>query len=266
MCDKWPGVFGPRCHAVNAPNFIRTGHAMQPYEFGYRVGLQLEKRAVGSDPEAQNFGQAASQFAFGTGDTLGQLDPMQRGMVQEMALYSNPFTGVPTAINDVSRHLYNGRFMDAGIAGLSGALSFLPGAGMLGIGGLARGATKGLVQGGRTLARAGAPQLGKTLARGASTFGSEGAKLMAGANKALSSGIQRVAPLAQNPGTMGKYWNAAVKNPMQAAQYAPLAQLGGTLGMAAVGAGGGSARQQNFQPAGPAVWGGGQAGMPLAGF
>lgn len=234
---------------------------MQPYEFGYRVGCVLEKRAVQGDPVPQGWGNVAGQVAFGTGDTLGQLDPTQRGVVQDLALYSNPFTGVPTAINDVSRHLYNGRFMDAGLAGLSGALSFLPGFGFA-----ARGATKGLVQGGRALARAGAPQLGKTIARGAAQFGDEGAKLMQGVNTAASKGIQRVAPLAQKPGGMGKLYNSAINNPMQAAQFAPLGYTAGSLGMAAAGVGGGSAPQQNFQPAGPGMWGGGAAGRPLASF
>lgn len=230
---------------------------MQPYDFGYRVGAGLEKSANPGMPEPQGYGQLAGQIAFGTGDMAGQLDPTQRGLVQDLALYSNPITGVPTAINDVSRHLYNGRFMDAGMAGLSGALSFLPGFGFA-----ARGAGRMAVQGGKALARAGAPQVGNAIARGSAKFVNQGRNMMAGANQAMSTGIQRVAPLAQNPGMMGKVYNTAIKNPMQPAQFAPLATGLGGAALSAAGAGG----QPGFQPTGPGMYGGGQAHTPLASF
>lgn len=235
---------------------------MQPYEFGYRVGAVLEKRANPSAPVPETTGQLLGQVAFGTGNTLGQLDPTQRGMVQDLALYSNPITGVPTAINDVSRHLYNGRFMDAGLAGLSGALSFLPGFGFA-----ARGAGRMAVQGGKALARAGAPQVGNAIARGSAKFVNQGRNLVSGANSAASQFIQRGAPLAQNPGRIGKMYNSAIKNPMQAAQFAPLGATLGSAGMAmARMARGAGQPQQGFQPAGPGMYGGGQANTPLASF
>ncbi|NBT76404.1 hypothetical protein EBZ80_17515 [bacterium] len=232
---------------------------MQPYEFGYRVGHTLEKQSDG--------GSMLGNVAFGTGGMTGQLDPTQRGLVQDLALYSNPFTGVPTAVNDVSRHLYNGRWMDAGMAGLSGALSFLPGFGFA-----ARGATKGLVQGGKALARAGMPQIGKAVATNAARFADDGARMIQNTNKTISRGIQKYAPLAQNPGSAGKLYNAAIKNPMQAAQFVPLGSAVGTLGMAMAGAGsaaGGNMPPQQYQQpmgANPGSFGGGAAHQPLAGF
>lgn len=228
---------------------------MQPYDFGYRVGAVLEKRADPSAPTPEGYGQLAGQVMFGTGNTMGQLDPTQRGMVQDLALYSNPITGVPTAINDVSRHLYNGRFMDAGLAGLSGALSFLPGFGFA-----ARGAGRMAVQGGKALARAGAPQVGNAIARGSAKFVNQGRNMVAGANNAASQFIQRGAPLAQNPGMMGKVYNSAIKNPMQAAQFAPIGYTLGSAGKAMMGGG------SNPAFAGPGVYGGGQAHTPLASF
>lgn len=240
---------------------------MRPYEFGYSVGARIEKQAVQSAPEPQHFGHIAGQVALGSGSMLDQVDPMQRGIIQDLALYSNPFTGVPTAVNDVSRHLYNGRFMDAGMSGLSGALSFLPGFGFA-----ARGAGRLAVQGGKALARAGAPQIGNAVAKGSAKFVNQGRNLMAGANQAASQTIQRIpgVSLAQKPGMVGKFRNAAINNPMQTAQYVPLGTAVGGLGMAAAGVGAGAGgqqqqpqQQQQFQPSGLA---GGQAGRRLVNF
>lgn len=237
---------------------------MQPYEFGYRVGLATEKRAS----TLGDVGTVAGTVLGGTGSWGNQInplgDPTQRGLAGELALYSNPITGVPTAINDMGRHLYNGRFMDAGMAGLSGALSFLPGFGFA-----ARGAGRLAVQGGKALARAGAPQLGRAVAKGSAKFVNQGRNLMTGANQAASQTIQRIpgVSLAQNPGRMGKVWNNAINNPMQTAQFAPLAAGVGSLGMSMMGGGGGQQQQmQQFQPSGPGIYGGGQANTPLASF
>jgi hypothetical protein len=206
---------------------------MQPYEFGYRVGVQLEKRAL--------FGETGDEIAFGTGGAMGQFDPTQRGLVQDVALYSNPITGVPTAINDTTRHLYNGRFGQAGLSVLNGALSFLPGFGFA-----AGAAGRAGVSAGRALARAGMKQTGRALSSGSVQFVDRGRKMMTGVNQAMSKGVQKVAPLAQNPGVGGKVWNAAIKNPMQTMQMAPLATTAGSLAGMAMGAGG-----QPMQPMQP---------------
>jgi hypothetical protein len=231
---------------------------MQPYEFGYQLGLVMEKQADPSLPEAQTFGQQAYQGAFGSGNGMASnLDPMQRGMVQDLALYSNPISGVPTAINDTARHLYNGRFLSAGGSALSGALSFLPGFGFA-----AKAVGRGLASGGKALARAGFQQAGRGLAQNSARFVNQGARTFNRVNKGLSSKIQTVAPLAQNPTTLGggKIYNAAIKNPLQTGQIA------GAVGGGFTGGGpinNMAAADDNFQPG---MYGGGQAGMPLASF
>lgn len=228
---------------------------MQPYEFGYRVGLATEK-------QAQN---ALGDAVLGTGSAMSQInplgDPTQRGVIADTALYSNPFTGVPTAINDVGRHLYNGRLMDAGMAGLSGALSFIPGWGFA-----AKGVGRAIAGGGKQLARAGFTNTGKALTRGSQQFLTKGTTAVSNANRALSGGIQKVLPTVQKPGMMGKMYNAGIKNPLQTAPIAlPIAGAAGSLGMSAMGIGGGQPQQQ-FQPSGPGIYGGGQANTPLASF
>lgn len=229
---------------------------MQPYQFGYCVGAATEKRALNGLGEA----------VMGTGSTMGQLNPMgdptQRGILADAALYSNPFTGVPTAINDVGRHLYNGRWMDAGMSGLSGALSFIPGWGFA-----AKGVGKAVAQGGKSLARAGFTNTGNAIARGSQQFLTKGTQAVNSANRAVSGAIQRGLPLAQKPGMAGKLYNTAIQNPLQAAPIAlPLAGAAGSVGMALAGGGGGGQQQQQFQPSGPGVYGGGQAHTPLASF
>lgn len=228
---------------------------MQPYEFGYRVGAAMEKRA-------QN---ALGDAVLGTGSWMSQAnplgDPTQRGVIADTALYSNPFTGVPTAINDVGRHLYNGRLMDAGMAGLSGALSFIPGWGFA-----AKGVGRAIAGGGKQLARAGFTNTGKALTRGSQQFLTKGTAAVSGANRAASGMLQKALPTIQNPGMVGKMYNAGIKNPMQAAPLAlPIASAAGSLGMSAMGIGGGN-QQQQFQPSGPGIYGGGQANTPLASF
>jgi hypothetical protein len=228
---------------------------MQPYEFGYRLGATLEKRANPSLPEAQTFGQNFYQGAFGSGNNMASnLDPTQRGMVQDLALYSNPITGVPTAINDTARHLYNGRFLSAGGSALSGALSFLPGFGFM-----AKSVGRGLASGGKALANAGFQQAGRGLAQNSTRFINQGARAVGRVNKGLSSKIQTMAPLAQNPTWMGggKIYNAAIKNPMQAGQMAGMTFGGSGTPNNMIAA------DANFQPG---MYGGGQAGMPLASF
>lgn len=234
---------------------------MQPYEFGYRVGLATEKRA-------QN---AIGDAVLGTGSAMSQAnpfgDPEQRGLIAETALYSNPFTGVPTAVNDVGRHLYNGRYMSALTSGIGGALSFIPFAGG-GFGFAAKGMGRAIGAGGKALARQGlvSQATGKAIGRGARQFVNAGADAATNANRAISGRLQQHLPMAKNPGLMGKAWNWGMKNPLQATpMVAPLAGAAGTLGMSAMGIGGGN-QQQQFQPSGPGIYGGGQANTPLASF
>lgn len=228
---------------------------MQPYEFGYRVGLATEKRA-------QN---ALGDAILGTDAAMSQINPFGnpegRGFVADTALYSNPFTGVPTAINDVSRHLYNGRYMNALTSGIGGALSFIPGWGFA-----AKGVGRAIAGGGKQLARAGFTNTGKALTRGSQQFLTKGTTAVSNANRALSGGIQKVLPTVQNPGMVGKMYNAGIKNPMQATPFvAPIAGAVGSAGMGMMGIGGGQSQRQ-FQPSGPGIYGGGQANTPLASF
>lgn len=96
---------------------------------------QLEKKAEG-------FWSGVGDIALGTGGAAGVLDPAQRGMVQDIALYSNPFSGVPTALNDSVRNFSRGNYL-SGVGNLAmGALSFAPGVGAAigkGIGWLGKG-------------------------------------------------------------------------------------------------------------------------------
>ena len=104
---------------------------MQPYEFGRRVGLQLEKRAGWADGDwVPSLGEVGSGLVGHGGITgTNHLDPTQRGIATDLLAYSNPISGVVTGANDISRHLYNGRYLGAlGSAGMT-ALSFVPGAG-----------------------------------------------------------------------------------------------------------------------------------------
>lgn len=100
-------------------------HALQQLS-----AAQLYKCAVLSGAPAtpeRTWGQFGKQMLFGKGPSH-VLDPMNRGMVADAALYSNAWTGVPTAVNDTARHLWNGRWgQAAGSVGM-GALSFIPGA------------------------------------------------------------------------------------------------------------------------------------------
>jgi hypothetical protein len=146
---------------------------MQPYEFGMRVGRQLQKRAGWAEGNwVPSLGETKS-VAFGDQPLLNQVDPTQRGAVQDLALYSNPITGVPTALNDTARHLYNGRYLESLGSVAGGALSFLPGFGFA-----AKATGKAVAAGGRALAGAGMKQTGKLLTK-APAFVNAGAKTFA---------------------------------------------------------------------------------------
>lgn len=192
---------------------------MQPYEFGYAVGNHMAKQAAWGDTA-----DAVSSVALG-GNTLGEVasgfnplgDPNSRGVVQDIALYSNPFTGVPTAVNDTARYLYNGDWGQAGMSVLNGALSFLPGFGF------AAKTLTGAARAGATAAgKAGLKTTAKVLGA-ADNVGTQGAKMMTGFNQAASRQVQKVLPLSQGKGVAGRMYNAAVQNPMQGAQGAIMA-------------------------------------------
>ena len=214
---------------------------MQPYEFGMRVGYVLEKQArftggghiagVEQAPAERGWGGFARDVALGTGGLAGQSDPMQRGLAAHMLAYSNPFTGVPTALNDTGRHLYNGRYLSAlGSVG-EGALSFLPGFGLLG-----GAATKGLAAGGKALAGAGMRQAGGAMINTVRAA-NRGRAVVQGAEAAVGRGIQRAIPLAKTPvpaATGAAGWGAATRNaPANLRNYVvtkPLQATSGGLG------------------------------------
>jgi hypothetical protein len=131
------------------------------------------------------------EFLFGKG-LKSVADPTARGLATDMALYSNPFTGVATGLYDTGSHLMNGRVFSAlGSLGM-GALSFVPGAGSVargalrlggkGISALANAGSKGLARLGT-----GGKALANTLESGAQQAGGK-----------LNSAIQ--SPMAQNIG------------------------------------------------------------------
>ena len=143
----------------------------------------------------------AGEFLFGRG-LSSVADPNARGLATDMALYSNPFTGVATGLWDTGKHLVNGRFLSAlGSAGM-GALSFVPGAGSIargalrlggkGVGALAGAAGKGL---------AGTGRVGKAVSGAAETLTNKATQLaqspvaqnlQAGANRFVDGGRKNI--------------------------------------------------------------------------
>lgn len=131
--------------------------------------------------------KTAGVGSFLFGDGLSSVaNPQARGLATDMALYSNPFTGVATGLYDTGSHLMNGRFLSAlGSAGM-GALSFIPGAGSL-----ARGAVR---LGGKGLsALAGA---GK---RGLASMGGRGQALANSAGDAAQGASSGMRQLMESP-------------------------------------------------------------------
>ncbi len=131
--------------------------------------VNLEALMQGGTDQVKTAG--VGEFLFGKG-LSSVADPAARGLATDMALYSNPFTGVATGLHDTGKHLMNGRFLSAlGSAGM-GALSFIPGAGSVargalslggkGLGALTRLGTKGVSRMGQT---------GKTISNLAETAG-----------------------------------------------------------------------------------------------
>lgn len=223
---------------------------MQPYEFGYVVGNHMAKQAAWGDTADIAGNIALGDSVIGGFNPLG--DPNSRGVVQDIALYSNPFTGVPTAVNDTARHLYNGNWGSAGMSVLNGALSFLPGFGFA-----AKGLTSAARAGATAAGKAGLKTTAKVLGA-ADNFGTQGAKMMTGANQAAGRQVQKVLPLSQGKGVAGRMYNAAVQNPMQGAQSAIMAhqvsQLPGAISAM-------RANAQNVQPTQYGSFAAGPAGV-----
>jgi hypothetical protein len=163
-----------------------------PYEFGQRVGSDFEKEA--------------------------------RGLLADAALYSNPWTGVPTGIYDTYNSLRSGNYLGAAGNVAATGLSFM-GGGLLSGGAKALG--KGVMRAGMNIAGRGAAQTGARAAAGnavrqvgrgitgAGQMMGNAAKTVAGGEQALSRGIQRVIPARPNTTSMmGKARNWAVNNPL----------------------------------------------------
>ena len=136
-------------------------------------------------------------FLFGGGlKTVG--DPTRRGLVTDMALYSNPVTGAATGLWDAGSHAMKGNWGQAAGALGMGALSFLPGAGSAARGVL--GAGKAL--GGAAL-RAGTKVVGREAAQlGGQALGAAGKSVASFGEQALakSPGLANGVQAAKNVG------------------------------------------------------------------
>jgi hypothetical protein len=207
-----------------------------PTSFPQLSATQLYKYAVlegaPQTPE-RTWGQFGKQLVFGKGPSHA-LDPMNRGLAADALMYSNAFTGVPTAINDTARHLRNGRWgQAAGSVGM-GALSFIPGAASA-VGTLGRGALKatGMAAAGtaakqfgqqaarttgraitNTMARAGRQTGNATLdtaARGMNNFARSGRQAVEAGQNAITNTAQKLMPNQQFKYTN---WQHGVQNPL----------------------------------------------------
>lgn len=189
---------------------------MQPYEFGYRVGLQLEKQAFGPSLGGLN--------PFNQENTWGGFNPLnQQNTVARTLGYFAPGLSSVQAAQDLAHNISQRNVLGSlGSAGMM-ALGLIPGAGLL------TGTAKGLLRGGRALAGGGrvAQTVGKGLnaaADGAQALSrgmvavNRGAKQL---NTAMSQGIQKHIPLAQttwkgyvpmNP--VKSTMNAVIRNPI----------------------------------------------------
>lgn len=171
-----------------------------PYEFGQHVGRDFEKES--------------------------------RGLVADLALYSNPWTGVPTGIYDTYNSLRSGNYLGALGNVASTGLSLVGGgaitSGLKGLGGglmragaragastLLPQAARGAVQTGLHMAGRGTVAAGRALG---AAGGAAAGRLGAQAEQAVSRGIQKVLPVragatfAKSP--VRATMNAAVRNPL----------------------------------------------------
>lgn len=143
---------------------------------------------------AFEFGYAAGEF------TKSAAEKQARGLLTDLALYSNPFTGVPTGAYDTYKHLRGGRYLNALGSAASGALSLAGiggiGGGVKGVGNLALRAGTGVGTGtavGRGLANA-----GLALRTGGRAITTAAAPLTAAGNRLtqpVTDAVQKVLPV-----------------------------------------------------------------------
>jgi hypothetical protein len=175
---------------------------LNPYAFGYAVGAYTSKKASWGD-----VAQGASDMIIGG----NPLDPTQRGLAADLALYSNPFTGVATAASDTAQHLWNGRLGSAAGSILMGGLSFAPGLGAA----VGKGITGAVRTGAKAIGNP-ALQRGAAAARNFVTTGSKG---FTQAQNAVSSTIQKAIPQKTTAMTLKapirSTVDAAVRNPLR---------------------------------------------------
>ncbi|NDC10343.1 MAG: hypothetical protein EBZ75_13585 [Oxalobacteraceae bacterium] len=153
---------------------------MQPYEFGYCVGMQLEKQALGP--------------------SLGGFNPLnQDNTLARTVGYFVPGLSSVQAGQDLYNNISQGNVLGSlGSAGMM-ALGLIPGAGLLG------GAARGIAQGGKALMNGG--RVAQAVGRGMQTVGAAGTQAARGMlsanrgatslNTAMSQGIQKHIPIAQ---------------------------------------------------------------------
>lgn len=163
-------------------------------------------------------------YEFGQQLAKEAAEKQARGLLTDVALYSNPISGVPTGIYDTYNSLRNGNYLGAlGNVAATG-MSFM-GGGLLSGGVKALG--KGVMRAGMNMAGRGAAQTGaravagnavRQVGRGITASGQmmgNAAKAVTGGEQALSRGIQKVIPARPNTTSMmGKARNWAVNNPL----------------------------------------------------
>lgn len=180
-----------------------------------------------------NEGRTWGQFLFGNGvSSIG--DPNNRGFVADAALYSNPFSGTVTAVNDTARHLYNGHYGSAlGSLGM-GALSFIPGAssavGAVGKGALkattgaaARATGRGITNAVASVGRRTGSGLIDDAARGMNNFARQGATAVNKGQQAITSVGQKIVPQKYTQ------WEHGFRSPVQ--MQNPLSNGAGGFGL-----------------------------------
>lgn len=157
-------------------------------------------------------------FLIGDGAS-SVLDPTRRGLAVDVGLYSNPFSGVPTALYDTGSHLRNGRYLNAlGSLGM-GALSFVPGVGGL----VGKGIKAGLGAGAKLLSRGG--RVGQAVANAATHAATspaaqkavaESEKLVQGGKDMLNRGQQAFSNKVHNVTGLQQHsrWNHGLQNPL----------------------------------------------------
>ena len=195
-------------------NQLKTHEGNPPSEVG-NPRVNVESFLQGGMDGVKTAG--VGNFLFGDGlKTVG--DPTRRGMVTDMALYSNPVTGVATSLWDTGSHLMKGNWGQAlGSLGM-GALSFLPGAGsvargVIGTGKAALGA--GARTAGKHIARAVGPeaaQLGKQTLNAAGKGVADMVGEAAAKNPQLARGMEMAQGLRKNVTNFSQQGRTAVTN------------------------------------------------------